>query len=84
MRGASFLTLELNSPSLGRSSGKGSFSIWTHDLKGKKWQPSFVAKDAPEGTPGVNAVTLQAGEQWLGMGEILSTELILADLVHLV
>jgi hypothetical protein len=84
VRGASLLTLELNSPSLGRSSGKGSFAIWTHNLKGKEWHSSFVAKGAPEGTPGVKAVTLQAGEQWLGMGESLSTELVPTDLVHLV
>ncbi|KAF7505684.1 hypothetical protein GJ744_000533 [Endocarpon pusillum] len=50
---------------LGRSSGKGSFSIWTHNLKGKEWRESFVPKGAPGGTSGVHAVTLQAGEQWL-------------------
>ncbi|ERF73264.1 hypothetical protein EPUS_03096 [Endocarpon pusillum Z07020] len=50
---------------LGRSSGRGSFSIWTHNLKGKEWHESFVPEGAPGGTPGVHAVTLQAGEQWL-------------------
>ncbi|PGH10691.1 hypothetical protein AJ80_07447 [Polytolypa hystricis UAMH7299] len=49
---------------LGRSSGEGSFSIWTHNLKGKKFHKSFVPKDAPRRTCGIPAVTLQAGEQW--------------------
>ncbi|KAF1817328.1 FAD/FMN-containing protein [Eremomyces bilateralis CBS 781.70] len=49
---------------LGRSSGKGGFSIWTHNMKGRDWQDSFVPKDAPAGTSGIPAVTLQAGEQW--------------------
>jgi len=52
--------------SLGRSSGAGAFSIWTHNLKGREWLKSFVPKGAPSGTPGTQAVTLQAGEQWLG------------------
>jgi hypothetical protein len=50
---------------LGRSSGEGSFAIWTHHLKGRQWYDSFVPKDAPADTEGVPAVTLQAGEQWL-------------------
>lgn len=53
--------------SLGRSSGEGSFSIWTHNLKGREWHDSFKAKGAPSDSVGVPAVTLQAGEQWLGM-----------------
>jgi hypothetical protein len=53
--------------SLGRSSGKGSFSIWTHNLKGQTWHDSFTPASAPPGTRGIQAVTLRAGEQWWGM-----------------
>lgn len=51
---------------LGRSSGKDSFSIWTHQLKGQEWHKDFIIKGAPDGLHGVSAVTLQAGEQWYG------------------
>lgn len=50
---------------LGRSSGKGAFSIWTHNLKGREWHNAFVPKGSPNGRTGIPAVTLQAGEQWL-------------------
>ena len=50
---------------LGRSSGDGSFAIWTHNLKGREWTKSFVPKNAPSTVAGMPAVTLQAGEQWL-------------------
>ncbi|EXJ69227.1 oxidoreductase [Cladophialophora psammophila CBS 110553] len=50
---------------LGRSSGRGSFSIWTHNLKGRQWTDSYIVEGAPAGSHGVPAVTLQAGEQWL-------------------
>lgn len=50
---------------LGRSSGSGSFAIWTHNLKGTAWHDSFVPENAPESSLGIPAVTLQAGEQWL-------------------
>ncbi|KAF8244059.1 FAD-binding domain-containing protein [Wilcoxina mikolae CBS 423.85] len=33
---------------LGRSSGTGAFSIWTHNMKGREWHDEFVAKGAPE------------------------------------
>ena len=52
--------------SLGRSSGQGALSIWTHNLKGKQWTDNYVVKGVPNGTKGVPAVTLQPGEQWLG------------------
>lgn len=52
--------------SLGRSSGKGAFSIWTHNMKGIEWHDSFVPRGAPAEAGGVPAVTLQAGEQWVG------------------
>ncbi|QKX54826.1 uncharacterized protein TRUGW13939_01915 [Talaromyces rugulosus] len=50
---------------LGRSSGKGSFAIWTHNLKGIDWHESFVPEGAGVGTSGIPAVTIQPGEQWL-------------------
>ena len=50
---------------LGRSSGEGSFAIWTHNLKGRKWHDAFIPANAPSKVGGVPAVTLQAGEQWL-------------------
>lgn len=50
---------------LGRSSGKGAFSIWTHHLKGRTWHDSFVPRGAEKDGKGTPAVTLQAGEQWL-------------------
>ncbi|KAL5356941.1 hypothetical protein BJX96DRAFT_187875 [Aspergillus floccosus] len=49
---------------LGRSSGKGALSIWTHHMKGMKWHNSFIPQGAPAGTSGIPAVTLKAGEQW--------------------
>lgn len=52
--------------SLGRSSGEGTFAIWTHNMKGRKWWDSFVPKNAPRRMKGVEAVTLKAGEQWFG------------------
>ena len=56
--------------SLGRSSGKGSFGIWTHNLKGIEFHDSFVPQDAPANATGIPAVTLQAGEQWFGKSNI--------------
>jgi hypothetical protein len=50
---------------LGRSSGKGAFAIWTHNLKGREWHRAFTPHNAPDDTEAVAAVTLQAGEQWL-------------------
>jgi hypothetical protein len=58
-------TFGSNKTSLGRSSGKGAFSIWTHNMKGIEWHDSFVPLGAPD-TDSVPAVTLQAGEQWSG------------------
>lgn len=51
---------------LGRSSGAGTFAIWTHNMKGREWHDSFVPSNAPNGTVGVPAATLLAGEQWFG------------------
>lgn len=52
--------------SLGRSSGNGAFSIWTHNMKGIEWHDSFAPRGAPADADRVSAVTLQAGEQWIG------------------
>ncbi|KAG8722046.1 hypothetical protein FRC09_006928 [Ceratobasidium sp. 395] len=49
---------------LGRSSGAGSLSIWTHQLKGMNFTDSFIADGCPRSTSGVPAVTLGAAEQW--------------------
>ncbi|KAI2300146.1 hypothetical protein LOZ07_001706 [Ophidiomyces ophidiicola] len=49
---------------LDRSSGRGAFAIWTHNLKGKEWNSSFVPQGAPLNVAGIPAVTLQTGEQW--------------------
>lgn len=35
-------------------------------MKGIEWHASFVPRGAPADAGGVPAVTLQAGEQWLG------------------
>jgi hypothetical protein len=50
---------------LGRSSGDGSFAIWTHNMRGREWHNQFIPKDATSSVSGVPAVTLQAGEEWL-------------------
>ncbi|KAG8759818.1 hypothetical protein FRC11_001331 [Ceratobasidium sp. 423] len=51
---------------LGRSSAEGSFSIWTHHLKGMNFTDSFVAAGCPDNQTAEPAVTLGAAEQWLG------------------
>ncbi|QRV90345.1 FAD-binding domain protein [Ceratobasidium sp. AG-Ba] len=48
---------------LGRSSGAGSLSIWTHLLKGINFTDRFVA-DGCSNASGVSAVTVGAAEQW--------------------
>ncbi|KAK2850642.1 hypothetical protein FQN49_005465 [Arthroderma sp. PD_2] len=59
---------------LGRSSGTGAFSIWTHNMKGKEWHKSFKPKEAPSSVHGIPAVTLQAGEQLLDIYEAAAKE----------
>ncbi|KAG8697051.1 hypothetical protein FRC08_006766 [Ceratobasidium sp. 394] len=49
---------------LGRSSGAGSFSIWTRQLKGINFADSFVPIGCSRSVVGVPAVTLGAAEQW--------------------
>ncbi|KAG9113669.1 hypothetical protein FRC07_007765 [Ceratobasidium sp. 392] len=51
---------------LGRSSAEGSFSTWTHQLKGMNFTDSFVPRGCSKRISGVPAVTLGAGEQWRG------------------
>lgn len=41
-------------------------------MKGKEWHKAFVPHGAPDDTPGIPAVTLQAGEQLLGMPCVLT------------
>ncbi|CAE6478775.1 unnamed protein product, partial [Rhizoctonia solani] len=50
---------------LGRSSGEGSFSIWTHNLKGINFSDSFVPKGCSNNQTGTPAVTVGAAEQWI-------------------
>ena len=50
---------------LGRSSGDGSFAIWTHNMLGREWHDSLIPRNAPAASQGVSAVTLQPGEEWL-------------------
>ncbi|KAB5590657.1 hypothetical protein CTheo_5910 [Ceratobasidium theobromae] len=49
---------------LGRASGEGSFSIWTHRLKGISLNNSFVGAGCSTNTSGVPAITVGAGEYW--------------------
>ncbi|KAG8714353.1 hypothetical protein FRC08_012055 [Ceratobasidium sp. 394] len=49
---------------LGRSSAAGSFSIWTHRLKGMNFTDSFVPTGCSRNVSGVPGVTLRAAEQW--------------------
>ncbi|CUA78435.1 hypothetical protein RSOLAG22IIIB_13146 [Rhizoctonia solani] len=48
---------------LGRSSGEGSFSIWTHNLKGINFINSFAGVGCSE-TLTESAVTISAAEEW--------------------
>ncbi|KAF7329158.1 FAD-binding domain protein [Mycena kentingensis (nom. inval.)] len=53
---------------LGRSSGDGSFAIWTHNLKGIEFTDAFRPAGCPANTTsGSNqtAVTVQPGEHWI-------------------
>ncbi|CCO36641.1 hypothetical protein BN14_10783 [Rhizoctonia solani AG-1 IB] len=50
---------------LGRSSGEGSFGIWTHNLKGINFTNSFVVDGCPQNETSQPAVTVKAAEQWL-------------------
>ncbi|KAF8838009.1 FAD-binding domain-containing protein [Paxillus ammoniavirescens] len=48
---------------LGRSTARGSFVVWTHNMKNITFNPTFVAQGAPENET-YDAVTLGAGVQW--------------------
>ncbi|KDR72544.1 hypothetical protein GALMADRAFT_213094 [Galerina marginata CBS 339.88] len=51
---------------LGRSAGRGGFMVWTHNLKDKVYNPSFVPEGAPANAKETfNAVTFGAGVQWI-------------------
>ncbi|KIM38049.1 hypothetical protein M413DRAFT_13018 [Hebeloma cylindrosporum] len=48
---------------LGRSAGRGGFLLWTHHLKDKAYNATFVPQGAPS-TQTYEAVTFGAGVQW--------------------
>ncbi|EGN97606.1 hypothetical protein SERLA73DRAFT_110899 [Serpula lacrymans var. lacrymans S7.3] len=48
---------------LGRSTARGSFMIWTHNMKNITYNSSFVPEGAPA-TESYEAITLGAGVQW--------------------
>ncbi|KAG8946326.1 hypothetical protein FRC03_001424 [Tulasnella sp. 419] len=50
---------------LGRSTGAGSFMIWTHKLKGIEFSDAFTPSNAPRRYSAKPAVTVHAGEQWI-------------------
>ncbi|CAE6494697.1 unnamed protein product [Rhizoctonia solani] len=50
---------------LGRSSGEGSFSIWTHNLKGTSFTNDFVPSGCSDDKAGGPAVTIGAAEHWI-------------------
>ncbi|KAG8928898.1 hypothetical protein FRC02_006237 [Tulasnella sp. 418] len=50
---------------LGRSTGAGSFMIWTHNLKGIGFSDAFIPSGAPGNYTAAPALTVQAGEQWI-------------------
>ncbi|KAG8699106.1 hypothetical protein FRC09_006834, partial [Ceratobasidium sp. 395] len=54
---------------LGRSSGAGTLSVWTHRLKDINFTDSFVPSGCPGNDAGVPAVTVGAGTQWLNVYE---------------
>ncbi|KAI9572548.1 hypothetical protein HD554DRAFT_1556288 [Boletus coccyginus] len=48
---------------LGRSAARGSFVVWTHNMKNITYDPMFVPQGAPTNET-YEAVTLSAGVQW--------------------
>ncbi|KIK95398.1 hypothetical protein PAXRUDRAFT_140764 [Paxillus rubicundulus Ve08.2h10] len=48
---------------MGRSAARGSFVVWTHNMKDITFNPTFVAQGAPAKET-YDAVTLGAGVQW--------------------
>jgi hypothetical protein len=48
---------------LGRSAARGSFVVWTHNMKNITYNPAFVPQGGPE-SDGYDAVTLGVGVQW--------------------
>ncbi|TFK94015.1 FAD-binding domain-containing protein [Polyporus arcularius HHB13444] len=49
---------------LGRSDGRGSFMLWTHNMKNITVHPSFTPAGAPTNESYEYAITLEAGVQW--------------------
>ncbi|KAG8761948.1 hypothetical protein FRC12_009258 [Ceratobasidium sp. 428] len=54
---------------LGRPSGTGTLSVWTHQLKDINFADSFTPSGCPGNDVGVPAVTVGAGTQWLNVYE---------------
>ena len=50
---------------LGRSNAADSLLVWTHDMREITMHDAFVPQGAPAGTPGVHAMTVEAGTRWL-------------------
>ncbi|KIJ60446.1 hypothetical protein HYDPIDRAFT_117153 [Hydnomerulius pinastri MD-312] len=48
---------------MGRSAARGSFVVWTHNMKNITYEPTFVPQGAPANET-YDAVTLGAGVQW--------------------
>jgi FAD/FMN-containing dehydrogenase len=50
---------------LGRNCAADSLLVWTHDMREITIHDSFVPQGAPPGTPGIHAMTVEAGTRWL-------------------
>ncbi len=50
---------------LGRSSAPDSLLVWTHRMRQVRYDPDFVIEGAPVGTPGLPALTAEAGARWI-------------------
>ncbi|KIJ68461.1 hypothetical protein HYDPIDRAFT_106660 [Hydnomerulius pinastri MD-312] len=48
----------------GRSSGRGSFVVWTHNMKDIEYHATFVPQGAEHRAPSSTALTIGAGVQW--------------------
>ncbi|KAF9578653.1 hypothetical protein BGW38_005446 [Lunasporangiospora selenospora] len=49
---------------LGRSTAMNSISLWTHFMKGIKFDDKYTPEGAPAGTEGTDAIILEAGVVW--------------------
>ncbi|KAH9902822.1 FAD-binding domain-containing protein [Cubamyces lactineus] len=53
----------------GRSNGRGTFMLWTHNMKNTTVHPTFRPAGAPDNVTYEYALTIGAGVQWLGTYE---------------